>query len=437
LYAEGNGPIHRVSDEGNKPVAITQLDQARKENSHRWPFFLPDGHHFLYTVLTDTKKDDGIYLASVDSPKSAKLLLSVRSNASYAQPGYLLYCHEESLLAQAFDLKKLQLQGKPFVVADNVAYHYAKDYGYFSVSNSGALSAIVSKPVLSRLLWFDRNGRQIGEVGTAAEYASPRLSHDGRRLAVAIKDPQTKTYDIWIQELGHDTSTRFTFHLADEWEPLWSPDDSKIVFDRYESNVAHLYQKASNGIGTEQALFSMEGASLSDWSSDGRFLLFHSPVRTGAQLDLWLYSFQERTTRPIVQTDFMEGHGRLSRDGQWIAYNSVESGKFEVYVQSFEGSAGRWRISKAGGSTPRWSRDGKELYYIDGDDNLISVPVKMDSSFEFSSGVPLFRTSIRADTDETEYDISSDGQRFLINTVEANQGEHQIAIILNWTAGLK
>ena len=381
----GPGPLYRVSAAGGEPIPLTTLDQSRFE-THRWPSFLPDGRHFLHFVRSSQPESGGIYVGSLDSKETNRLLPTIL-NAAYAPPGFLLFFRNETLMAQRFDADGLQLTGEPFPVAEHVAYELGLGRGAFSVSENGVLAYRTGSGQIDQPLWFDRGGKQIGSLGEAGLYATLALSPDERRVAVDRIDPQTGTNDIWLFDLLRGIPSRFTTDPAGDSNPLWSPDGSRIVFSSNREGIWNLYQKIASGVGNEEVLLkSSEWKVPVDWSSDGQFILYEK-VESKTKRNLWVLPMSgNRQPFPFLQTEFNEQQAQFSPDGKWIAYTSDESGAPEVYVQTFPASGGRWRVSTGGGSQPKWRRDGRELFYIAADRKLMAVDVKLGATFE--AGVP-------------------------------------------------
>jgi serine/threonine protein kinase len=451
LFVPSDGDsIRRVADSGGAASPVTRVDDSKGETSHNWPLFLPDGRHFLYLGFLGRASPGqrelfGVYLGSLDS-KDRRLLMHAQANVAYApsaawsSQGHLLFLQDRTLLARPFDAEHLQFTGESFPVAEQVNFFGAVDSAIFSVSENGILAYQPSAGgELSRLLWFDRGGKQLESVGDAADYDHPRLSHDGRRVAVVVSDPQTANADIWIYDLSRRVSTRFTLVPAVNLAPIWSPDDSRIVFASNRKGVHDLYQKAASGAGNDELLLSSAVASIPlDWSREGGLIAFRSvdmKPKTGS--DIGVFSVADRKMTPFLSTPFNEGLSQFSADGRWMAYVSDESGRKEVYVQAFPASSGKWQISSGGGSQPRWRRDEKEIFYIAPDKKLMAVEIKAGSGFEV--GVPrvLFNTQIKVTDPFFEYDVSADGERFLVNTVAAEERSKPITVVQNWTAGLK
>jgi serine/threonine protein kinase/Tol biopolymer transport system component len=443
-------PIYRVASSGGAASPVTQLDQDQGDFGHPSPFFLPDGRHFLYRArvvgAVSQLEAAGVYLGSLDS-KERRLLLHSRSNVAYAPPqpgsshGHLLFLRDRTLMARPFDAKRLQLTGEAFPVAEHVQFFGATGTAAFSISENGILAYQASAAgQLSQLVWFDRDGKQLESVGATANYSHPRLSHDGRRVAVAVVDPQTAYSDIWLHDLPRRASTRFTFEAAVNIFPIWSPDDSQIVFASNRRGLHDLYQKAASGVGNEEVVLSSATNSKfpTDWSQEGRLIAFYArDAKTKTGFDLWVFSVADRKATPFLSTPFLECCSQFSPDGRWMAYASDESGGAEVYVQSFPASSGKWRISSAGGAYPRWRRDGKEIFYVGLDKRLMAVEIKAGTGFEVGTPRFLFNTQIKRSDSGFQYDVSPDGRRFLINTIAAEEKPGAITVVQNWAAASK
>ncbi len=308
----------------------------------------------------------------------------------------------------------------------------ASDNGILAYQAAGAGS-------ISQLVWLDRAGKQLEVLGPPGDYLRPRISRDGRRVAMDIRDPQTGQADIWIYDLSRRVSTRFTSAPADNIFPIWSPDGSRIVFESNRKGSDDLYQKVSSGTGNDEEFLVQEGRLTvpTDWSSDGRFVVYNMiDARTKTGWDLGVYSVAEKKTSLFLATPANEANGRLSPDGRWLAYTSDESGRYEVYVQPFPAQGEKWQISTAGGGQPVWNRNQKELFYMSADSKLMAVDVKADSGFEASTPSVLFDVKLKSGTG-WKYDISPDGQRFLVNTVIGEVKANPITLVLNWAAEIK
>ncbi|UCF35884.1 MAG: serine/threonine-protein kinase [Acidobacteriota bacterium] len=430
------GGIHRVSSTGEGSVPFTEPDRNAGEHSHNWPSFLPDGNHFLYSATSVSGESNRVFVSSLDG-MAPQFLMNATSNVLYVAPGYLLFWRDGAIRGQRFDPESLKLEGAPVTVATGVRFDTSLG-GLFGASQNGVLAYLPgSQSRLSRLLWFDRSGRQLEAVGGAENHYFPRISHEGSQIVVDVSNLQDMG-DLWLYGISRPVPSRFTFDPANDTRPAWSPDDSSIVFSspRGESSKSDVYLKPTGG-GQAEFLFSdAVRADPTDWSPDGRFILYERAV--GSQnVDLWSYDVHEKKMAPVLESPFMETDGQFSSDGRWVAYVSDELGQREVYVGPFPGPGVQLRISPSGGSMPRWSADGRELFFIAPDRTLMKVDIRLDGEPVIEAPQSLFATQIKhGSTMPTNYDVSRDGQRFLINSV-IEEGESQpITLMVNWAEGL-
>jgi serine/threonine protein kinase len=435
VYAPSyESPLYRIPARGGDPVAITTLDRPR-QSGHTFPQFLPDDHHLLFSSFGE---DPDICITSLDSAEIMRLKIG-NSPASYAPPGYLLFTKQDTLFAQRFDTKHGNLTGDQIPIADSVAIEPSSFGGQFSASETGMLAYRTGSGTSQRrLVWFDRKGTEIGIVGAVDEndLSNPKLSPDGKYVAVDRSIQGNR--DIWLTDIARGVQSKFTSDNAYDTWPIWSPDGSRIIFTSNRTGIYELYQKDSSGIGEEELLHS---SSLHvypyDFSPDGRFLLY-AQIDPKTDRDIWILQLKEKDTHPFVNKEYHERNGYFSPDGQWVAYQSNESGQHEVYIQSFPTSDEKFQISNGGGTQPQWGHDGKELFYITPDGEMMAVPINLIGQ-KLSPGVPipLFKTKTPGegylDTMGVEYAVSRDDQRFLINTTVDNHIPSSITVVTNWT----
>jgi len=442
LFAGGpTSGIDRVSSAGGTASAVTRIDEAAGEASHRWPSFLPDGKHFLYLIYgSDSSKGkkaaEGIFLGSLDG-KEKRLIRPEHSNAVYAEPGYLLFCRDQNLLAQRFDLRRLQTSGEPLAVAERVQYWIGTRNGLFSVSASGTLAYLaLTAPPQSRLLWFDRSGREVGRLGDAGYFGSPRLSPDGRRVAVSKLESDFFRSSIWTMDTSRASSARVTDGSAIDDVPTWFPDGKQIAFESAGvPGPPQLFAVNEAGV-TTRLRRSDTAENVNDISSDGR-LLIYSAAERGKISRLWTMNpTGGDAPARLTTTKSSEAYGQFSSAGSLLAYISDESGKPELFVSPFPIVGEHLQVSPGGAGPPRWSRDGKELFYFKDGRKLMAVEVKTRPKLEL--GVPKMLFELRFPlSDGWQFDVAADGQRFLVNAPEGEQTAPPINVVLNWTALLR
>ncbi len=437
VFGGADTGIRRVSAAGGEVSLLLPLDASRKEVRHLWPRFLPDGRHFIYKSHNSSPTDPPeILVASIDG-KERKLLFKGQTDVYYVAPGYLLFARDTTVMAQPFDVSKLEFTGEPVAVVENVGLT-AIGRSQFSVSENGTLVYKPGSGGERQLTWFDRQGKEISKVGPPGIYEDVVLSPDGKRAAASRTVDGNG--DIWVIDMERGVPTRFTFSPVFEDDPAWSSDGSYLIFSSpKDGDRRKIYRKIASGAGNE-ALISDDvrsaGSGL-DWSPDGKNIFFSS-LGEKTSSDIWVLPLVgDAKPYPILQSEFTEFHGHFSPDGRFFAYVSNESGREEVYVQSFPTAGGKWQVSTAGGAQPHWRRDGKELYYIAPDRKLMAVSVKLGETFENGAATSLFQTQVSAFTNSNRYDVTADGQRFLVNEpVETTKGAPYI-VILNWASTLK
>jgi Tol biopolymer transport system component len=432
--------IYRVPSSRGVPQPATM--QAQFEH-HHWPTFLPDGRHFLFFAANNTHREQtGIYVGSLDS-NDVHLLAKSESAGVYSPTPdgteYVLFVRDGTLTAQRFDVGHLSLSGDAFPVADRVGVDRSVQRGKFSFSNNGVLIYAEGSGD-SQFRWFDRTGKQIGVLGSAGINTDFRISPDGRTVASQREDGFGGA-DIWLLDVTRSTAnpTRLTFFPTYNLAPTWSSDSSRLIFSSIRDKW-QLFKKFATG-GDDELLLKMEGDLVTeDESPDGRFLMF-GELNPKTETDLWILplngSAQPATPKRLVTTDFDENFARFSPDTKWIVYQSSESGRYEIYVRPFlpDGSVGaaKWQISTNGGIEPRWPRHGKEIFYIGPDNMLMSVEVKTGAAFEAAMPRPLFPTR---PVGVLRYDVSSDGQQFLVATPVDDVASAPATVVLNWSVNL-
>ena len=457
VFGDRAGRLMQVPAAGGVPAPLTNLDTARQETAHGFPSFLPEGRHFVYLRQSSEAEKTGIYIGSIDAKpeqQDTRLLLATSQAAVYTPApdpreatkglGFLLFLRDGTLMAQPFDARKLALAGEPVPIAEQVG-SVPYGYGHFTASDTGALAYRVgggSAPI-SQLTWLDRQGKVVGTAGQPGPYNSLAIAPDGARIAVERAEP--KGGDLWLIESGAGgKSERFTFDPGTETAPVWSPDGSRIMYASSHDGGLNLYQKLSNGAGNEEPFFkSPEQKYPSDWSRDGHTVIY-SAIDPKTQPDILSVPVEgdvgSRKPTVFLNTQFYEGRGKLSPDGRWLAYQSNESGKNEIYVQPFPVSAdraGKHLISNGGGGEPIWGRDGKELFYVN-QNKIMAAEVSTGAVFKAAPAKLLFETNLGGVNGAGYlYDVTGDGQRFLVKAAGGEGAQEPITLVLNWTAALK
>jgi Tol biopolymer transport system component len=428
------GGLHRVSAAGGPSTVAIRAPDEQSRGDFSSPAFLPDGRRFLYVVEKPPNKEETqVCVASLDS-SDTKCVLTVHSQAAYAPPGYLLFVRDTVLRAQRFDASRLEISGEAFrVIDDQIRVEPVWRPRSFSVSDNGVLAFHPSIGE-TQLVWVNRSGTSLGAIGPTGDYGAPELSADHKRIIITRGDLATSNTDLWLYDLSRGTSSRFTFDPAQDSDALFSPGGERVVFFSTRNGSPGIWQKPTSGAGREEMLVAANGGP-NDWSSDGRFVLYQSyDPRTG--WDLWSVPLSgDRKSFPVVQTEHGERQGRFSPDVRWIAYDSTESGRREVWMQPFPPTGSKWQVSTGGGFSPRWRGDGNELYYVAADGKLTAVAVSGGSVPEFGTPTALFQTMFREGA-YGSYVVSEDGQRFLMNVPPDAGNVTPITVVVNWEAAL-
>ncbi len=438
------GGLQSVPAVGGEPKPLSELDTSKQQTSQRWPAFLPDGRHFLYwggrplnsgEVLTD-----GIYVASLDD-SNPTFLLPADSNAVYTAPGYLLFLRSQALMAQPFAAAKLKLTGEAVPIAERIANPQNYRRGDFSASQEGTLVYLTGETGLTQTVWMDSAGRELGTVGKPAAIDGLRLSPDGKLLVEQESDARSKNVDLWIVDIARDVRTRFTFEPGLELSPAWSPDGRKIAYTANPKSQLDLYVKEANGAGQAQPLVESEVSMYaSDWSPDGKSLAVSAIDPHGKTVaDIWIVSMEgEHTAKPFLATRFFETGARFSPDGRWLAYQSNESGRNEVYLTPFPGPGGKWQVSQGGGEEPAWRHDGGALFYRSSEGALLEAGLTFKgAAVEVGTPRQLFKAPPNVGSGTARsFAVAPGGDRFLfLEPIET--AATPLTLITNWTSALK
>jgi serine/threonine protein kinase/Tol biopolymer transport system component len=436
--AQDASSLSRVAAAGGTPTSVTTLDSSAGETQHLFPFFLPDGRHFLYVAFNDVVTL-AVYVGSLDSPQRLRVM-DAASNAQYAA-GSLIFARGGTLMAQPFTLATSTLGGEPVPIGERVAMNISVvRAGAFSVSETGVLVYQDDSGARnSALMWSDRAGRRTPALDERASYRDVTLSPDDTQASVSIRDDRVQTGDIWIVNLTRRIKARFTFDPLDEFAGIWSSDGIDIVFNSRRKGHLDLYRKSVSGPGAEDVLLADQvDKTPTSWSPNRRFILYTiSSQRSG--YDIWVLPLTgDRKPFPFAATTYAEQWGQFSPDGNWVAYMSDESGHSEVYVTPFPGPGGKLPISESGGSYPRWRRNGKELFFQSLDNRLMAATLNVGTVRVDVEGVrPLFEAHAPEGAPRNFYDVSSDGERFLFTVPDAQTTATPLTLVTNWPALLK
>jgi serine/threonine protein kinase len=439
VFSSRGTAIQRVSAAGGVPS-----DVIKAKGLLRFPVFLPDGRHFLYLVNGISAEQNGVYLSSLDGKENRRVLAD-QSSVVFAA-GRLLFLRETTLMAQPFDAASGQIVGEVLPVAESVSFTTTTaNYVPVTVSETGVLlyeSGDVGGK--NQMLWYDRGGKLLETIGPPGPVWDPAISLDEKSL-VFRRSSGTRG-DLWLRDLARGSEQRFTTDASFNSAPFWSPRSDRILFASTLRLAADLYQKAASGTGQDEVLFANPNYKVpSQWSRDGRFIVY-TELDLKTKYDIWVLPMDgkaEQKPFPFLQSEFVELHGQLSPDSHWMAYTSDDTGQREVYVRPFPTGDGKVRVSIAGGEQPRWRGDGRELFFVGADRKMMAVAVAAKAgpnpTFEATAPLPLFETHLAQFVTNLafEYDVTTEGKRFLLNTVAGGTSAPLLNLVLNWDAGLK
>ena len=438
-------PVWRINADGTGMARATKISGTGNDQSHRWPVFLPDGKHFLYWAGNfSNNKDDrisGIYLGSLDK-QDRKLVVLCISSFGYDDHNLFFADDQRQLVSMAFDTSAATVSGSPTVIANAVGFQPATYWAAFTVAGNGTLIYNTGVGAAqSALTWVDRAGKELGRIGTPAILANPTLSPDGSRVALDISDQKANNVDIWLESTTGAGNSRFTFDPSEEVAGVWSRDGSILAYRATMGGSVNLFLKRATGLERERERFRVPQSSMDDilpnsWSLDDQQILCTLQTESGDYLELMPVAGGEPTR--FLTSKGSETNGQFSPDGKWVAYASDESGNWEIYVTSFPSAAGKWQVSRGGGTEPRWSGDGREIFYIGAGGMLMAVSVNSASAFVTGTPAALFQIYGRApisSTDVFSYDVAKDGKRFLVNRYLKPDHAAPLTILLNAASG--
>ncbi len=432
--------VSLIPESGGPPRIVLTADASRRETSVCWPSFLPDGRHFLYLGRSDSVNQIYVRVADVADGASAPLLENC-SRVQYmpsgpggaVRSGWLLFARNGSLLAQPFDCDRLKLSGETIAPGQEIWQHSFSGAARFSVSDNGLLAS-QGNAGLARLAWMDRTGMQTGTLAAPALFESLRLSSDPQKVVVSRGDPHTGLKDILVGDLSRNVFTRLELGPGDQWNPIWSPDGTRIAFS---VGTAHhpptMHMLVLRGAGTPEPLQVVGGDhTAEDWSPDGRFLIYFAS-RPESDSGLWVLDLdgkrKSRKFLSVSETIYSENSAQFSPDGHWIAYCASESGRHEIFLTTFPDPGVRIRVSATGGSRPRWKRDGSELYFVSTNNEMIATPIKLGPSPQIGAPRSLFHMNHSGWRD---YDVTANGERFLVVENLPSEDTEAISLAVNW-----
>jgi eukaryotic-like serine/threonine-protein kinase len=429
LFAGREQPgIYRIRATGGSAAAVTTLNASREELLHAHPRFLPGGKQFLYFVRSRKPEYTGVYVGSLDAD-NGKLLLHTQTHAEYVAPGYLVFVRQSMLMAQRFNIPRLELEGDPFPVVQAVNANTDNGASGFSVSRDGSLVYHATDPQ-DHLKWVDRQGTVTTSLGPPGFYRGVELSSDDRKVLVRIRGTDVGfNTDLWVIDPSRDIRSRVTVNARSQ-NARWSPDGQHVFFDSQRPFDSGVYRKRSDGSGPEELVWKTDG-TLADVGKDGHLLVEEGPTCKIVE------PLAQTKAATFIESPFISSCGRFARDGRFVAYTQNESGRAEVYVVPFPQGTPRLQVSKDGGRQPRWRKDGGELFYLSPDGALMSVTLTYAPNLHASAPRELFRAGVMGGGLLPQYSVTDDGQRFLmIDQVNDSQAEG-LTVIAHWNETLK
>lgn len=427
LYARQDG-IYRIDARGGKPERLTVVNAAAGEDQHGWPEFLPDGRRFLYVVRNSQRERGGVYVGSLDGDAPWRLLPAY-SRTKY-EGGHLFYVRGGALLAQPFDARTASLRGEALTLVERVQAHSASDAA-FDLSSGVLIYSVHSSRPSTRLVLFDRHGRELQALTDVAYFRRPRFAPDGARVVAERVDTEADNSDLWLFGVARTSAVKLTQDHRHDVSPVWSPDGRRVAFSSNRGSVYDIYVKTVDTVEDDQLLFSSPSSKfVESWSPDGRYLV-SSVLRSG----MWLVPLDGSAEPRLIRADgtALTWHAEFSPDGRWLAYMSTASGTTEVYVEPFPLTGDRWQVSTKGGAEPHWLGDSRELLYLDADGVVMSVTLE-GSGWKPSAPQPLFRVAVPDIAGATDYAVSPDGRHLVVNSLVADPLVPPLDVVLNWPA---
>jgi Tol biopolymer transport system component len=434
------GRLYSVPAAGGEASPLTTLDASRGETNHSWPQFLPEGRHLLFQVLGRDAANAGLHVIPLESPSERRRLRPEGARFQYAAPGYLLSVQDSVLRAQRFDPRELVTSGEAVPIASSVAaFSETSGFGWFSASDTGRVAWLSRQSDAVQLDWVDRKGKELATLGEPGQYGQIALSPDDRRVVAEMADASGQ-FDLWLIDVARGVPSRLTTDPGDDRDPVWSPDGQELIYSSNASGDQNLLRKGLSGSVPAAPLSGGIGQTpgereiAKDWIREANTLLY---LTIGAERTLWALSLDGGGAPEPLVKGFLIDRPDVSPDGQWLAYISRESGRFEVYVEPFRRRGERVRVSTGGGAQPRWRRDGKELFYLALEGSLMAVGIGAGAS-GLEVGLPTTLApatelqAIMQGPDYNDYAVSADGQRFLVRRQADGSQRQRIHVVLDW-----
>ena len=427
------GGLSKVKAGGGTPEQIITPDSTNKQQSLRWPCFLPDGNHFLYSIentATGSSNNDAVYLGSLKDDKLKKIIFHGSTNVQYSS-GYLFYVRQSTLLAQKFDLGSFELKDDPIPIISGIQFYDARIKGIFSISRTGSLIYQGGNTQKLRLVFFNRQGDIISDYNDIDPVYGITFSPDGTRIAYDGYDAQSRNYDVWLYDLARHVSTRFTFNNAVDIAPLWSSDGNYIYFASNRNKKFEIFRKNVNGSGSGELVLSEDKDIYpTDVTRDGKYLTFSQDNTSGTMWDLWILPLTgNQKPFPVQKTKYNEWAGSFSPNSKWIAYQSDESGIYEIYVKAINGQEGKWQVSRQGGTTAVWNPNGKEILYYNNNKLYSTEIIDKGDMLDIGSTQQIIDGSTRGTA--SFYGISPDGSKYAFNVKTDSKNNVPITLVVN------
>ncbi len=407
----GSGTISQISERACTPQPLTHLEKG--EVIQMWPEVLPGGKAILFASGTNNADWANAQIAvQTLGAGERRNLVQGGMHPRYAPSGHLIYAQGGGLRAIPFDVQRLAVTGTPVPVVDDVMQSPVWGDAQYSFSDTGSLVYVPQLTAITTLVWVDRNGKEQPLAAPVHAYLAPRISPDGRRLVVGITEQESQ---LWMYDLSRGTLSRFTFEGKNNLVPYWTPDGKRVAFVSNKEGPRNLFWQLADGSGGLERLGTSQDLQIpSSWSPNGQLLAF-TDLNAVTGFDIWVLRLSDRKAQPFLQTKFNERAPQFSPDGRWLAYSSDESGRYEIYVQPYPGPGGKWQISADGGREALWSRNGRELFYRNGN-KMMAVQIATQPGFSAGTPKMLFEGNYQMLPAQStpNYDVSADGQRFLM-----------------------